>query len=276
MHRFAAALGSLAIATFFAAPAHAQCIPGTALCASAGVSTPPIQVGGQISVGLPQLSVQVPIPAAPSAPPPAAQPPAPRYYAPAPPPPVRYAVPRDPGYGSSKLGLDLRIEGAGGFSKGQQRDVYGLGGGGVGLRYRLAPHFGVEAGVDLLGGHDYNDRKRLEVVGSAGGLFFINPRSRLQLYLSGGMLVDHARASSTYDAAYLAPTQTFTHVGGYAGLGLEYFISRRIALHGDVRGIVRQKVGGNSDAPEFMELGTGRSTNTSGALVGSAGIAFYF
>jgi hypothetical protein len=153
-----------------------------------------------------------------------------------------------------------------------------MGGAGLGLRYRATPHFGLELGLDVLGGRDYNDNKRVEVAGSLGGLLFVNPRSRVQLYFSGGVLADHAKA--TPDAATplnnLLTNQTpeeYNHVGGYAGLGLEMFATRHLSFHLDARGVVRQNISGG--APEFTDA-SGKTTNTSGGLVGSGGMVLYF
>ena len=71
-----------------------------------------------------------------------------------------------------------------------------------------------------------------------------------------------------------ANTLSYNHVGGYAGLGLEMFATRRISFHLDARGVVREAVGGSS--PEFTDTATGRTTNTSVGMVGSAGMVFYF
>ncbi len=263
--------------TLVSAPALADCVPGTELCASIGAGlTPAVQVGGQISIGIPPIVVPVPAPA-PAAPPPVvvypAYPAYPAYgYAPPQQPMYYYAPPPQPSYPASRLALDLRLDGSAGFGHGLYHNAYGLGGGGLGLRYRVAPHFGLEAGVDLLGGRDYNDDRRFEVAGTGGGLVYFNPRSRAQVYLSGGFLGDYARA----DVSPLLVRQ-YEHVGGYAGLGLEIFLGRRVALHFDARGLVRQNVAGDAaQHPEFTDPSTGRSTNTSGGVVGSAGLLLYF
>ncbi|APR80010.1 Hypothetical protein A7982_05357 [Minicystis rosea] len=272
MSRFTVAVGSLALATSFSAPALAQ-----NLGAGVGVTVPGVHVGGQVTVGIPQFQ-------APPAPVPVYQEPVYQdpqpvvvrrgYYAPR---PVHVRT-REPNWGAEKLGLDLRVDGAAGFGGGKYGNAYGMGGGGLGLRYRALPHLGFEAGIDLLGGRDFNDRKRLEVAGTAGALLFLNPRSRAQLYLSGGVLLDHARANDIGGPGLTVSSRdlTYTHLGGYAGLGLEVFLTRRISLHVDGRGVVRQAIGGNTNAPEFTDPVSGRTTNTSGGFIGSGGIAFYF
>jgi hypothetical protein len=100
----------------------------------------------------------------------------------------------------------------------------------------------------------------------------VNPRSRAQVYLSGGFLGDYARASVTPFTAH-----AYDHVGGYAGLGLEVFATRRLSFHLDARGLVRQNVAPDAaERPEFTDLATGRTTNTSAGMVGSAGMLLYF
>lgn len=277
MRRFVLALGSLALATFASAPALADCLPGTGLCASAaiGAALPAVQVAGQIAVGLPPLpNIVFPTPAMPgyAAPPQGQAPPGVVYPQPEP----RRVVYARPAWGASKLGVDLRLNGAAGFGANRYGDAYGLGGAGLGLRYRAFPHLGFEGGFDVLGGRDFNDHARVELIGSAGGLLFFNPRSRAQVYLSGGMMLDHARATDDRGLSTAQQVITHTHLGGYAGLGLEIFATRRLAFHLDGRGVVRQRVGGNTDAPEFVEAGTGRTTNTSAGFVGSAGVVLYF
>src|SRR5689334_11470218 len=177
MRRFASLLSvSLAtLATLASAPALADCIPGTGLCASAGAGVglpiPNVQMGGQVTVGIPFPTIVLPGAAPAPAPMPAPQvivvpgyqPPPPSYgygygYQQPQPRPM-YAV-REPMWGASRLGLDLRADGAAGFGGNKSHNTYGMGGAGLGLRYRATPHFGVELGVDVLGGRDYNDNKR--------------------------------------------------------------------------------------------------------------------
>jgi hypothetical protein len=288
MRRFATMFAGLTVATLASAPALADCIPGTGLCASAGVAVgiPAVQVGGQVTLGIPPFVVPGFAPP-PAAPPPPAYYPAPQqvyiYAPPQPRPMYVYAQPPQQSWGASRLGLDLRGDGATGIGADKLGRAYGAGGAGIGLRYRVAPHFGLEAGVDVLAGRDYNDHQSVEVIGTFGGLVYVNPRSRVQLYLSGGGLVDHAHTpgsagtSPQVEADLYTPAASqvpsYTHVGGYGGLGLEMFATRRLAFHIDAKGFVRQHVGG--DAPEFTDA-AGHSTNTSGGVVGQVGMLFYF
>jgi hypothetical protein len=283
MRRFACALGALGalgFATLASAPALADCVPGTGLCASAGVGVgvpvigiPGVQANGQITIGIPP--VVVPAPATTPAAPPVI------VYEPARPPVINaMPMPRPrprmvyaPQYGTLPIGLDLRFDAAAGFGGSKLGNAYGMGGGGIGLRLRPFRHLGFEGGIDLMGGRDYNDNHRVELAGNVGALLYVNPRSRAQFYFSGGGLVDYAHATNDLTGF----DQKYTHLGGYGGVGLEVFLNRHVALHFDARGLVRQNVRDGADrVPEFVEPGTGRSTNTSGGFVGSAGALFYF
>lgn len=274
MSRFAIALGSLALASFVSVPAFAQ-----NLGAGVGVTIPGVGVTGQVQVGIPQFTVPMPnlqVPGYGQQQP--QQQPEVQYDEPArrPAHPHRRYRTRQINWGASKLGIDLRIDGAAGFTKGRTGETVGMGGAGVGFRYRAVPHLGFEAGVDLLGGRDYNGQKRFEFAGSAGALVFFNPRSRAQVYLSGGLMLDHARSGSSLPYTAVSSTATYNHFGGYAGLGLEVFLTRHVALHVDGRALVRQKIGGNTGAAEFTDVATGRTTNTSGGFLGSGGVVLYF
>jgi hypothetical protein len=291
--RLVVAAGTLALATLASAPALADCVPGSGLCAGVGATVgipvpgvPGVTAGGQVTVGIPPFF-------GPPAPPPPAPPPQTVIVQPYPsaPPPQVYVVPGSyyaappppryvarPDWGAPKFGLDLRIDGAAGLAS-HLHPSYGLGGAGLDLKWRLARHFALELGLDVLGGRDYNEDKRVEVSGNLGGLIYFNPRSRVQVYMSGGLLADHAKATPTVSQLELwGPPNgdlIYNHVGGYGGLGLEFFATQHLSFHLDARGLVRQKVSG-TPGPEFTDPATGRTTNTSGGIVGQGGMTVYF
>ena len=75
-------------------------------------------------------------------------------------------------------GLNLRLEGAMFGPRGRRTADAGMGGLGMSLRYRPVPAFAIDAGIDLLGGTDYNGFERAELPLSLSGLLYVNPRSR--------------------------------------------------------------------------------------------------
>lgn len=264
-------------------PADAQCYGGESFCAEFHVGA---SVGGSVRIG-------------PPAPPPPARaqviiveeappPPPVVVYQPAPPPPqhttvvvhetrpvqthVRYHV--EPQF--SGIGLHAHLGGM--FT-----DRVHMGGLAGALRIRPnMGHFALDLGLGVYGGEDFNGQDRVEVPLTADVLLFVNPRSRLQFYGVAGVGVSfaHSNDPDAYDpwtdTYYGDDGRDYGYVGGQLGLGLELRLGRRFAINGDVRGFVRERVDSNTDAPEFVDPDTGRTTNTSGGVVGNIGATLYF
>jgi hypothetical protein len=272
----------------------------------------------------PQIPPQAPPqvveePDAPEAPPPVRRRPAPAQVAPPPPVVVYQPVPTapppqvivvTPGYGYGyypppyvvrprpapiapppaprwhpEFGINLRVEGVAlGHPNGAPYNA-GLGGVGMSLRYRPVPHFAFDLGVDLLAGTDYNGFQRTEVPISLGGMIFLNPRSRAQFYILGGMNFSRAQvrsdSSNPYATTLLSTSDgqtygaTYTYFGGQGGGGFEFRLSRRVALDLDAVGFVRKRIG-DIQAPEFVDLNTGKTTNVSGGGIFRGGINFWW
>ena len=143
---------------------------------------------------------------------------------------------------------------------------------GLGLRFRPVPAFAIEANIDVAGGTDYNGFRRTETMGTMNALVYLNPKSRAQFYLLGGIGLSSARVSAgsdTWDTSsmygggyYSYGDQKYTYFGGQGGAGIEIRLSRVVALNFDVRGFVRSRVD-NRGGVEFIDA-SGRTTNTSG------------
>lgn len=237
-------------------------------------------------------------PASPSAPPPRAQVVivAPGAAPPPPPParkvvvvrqttaaPVEAPVPVEkPKRWHRRWGLNLRMEGAsfGGPDKGSAEDA-GMGGVGLSLRYRPVPAFAIDAGIDVLGGTDFNGYTRTEVPFSLSGMLYVNPRSRLQFYLLAGGHVSHAEVETdTYeplrDTDSSASTVQYSYVGGHGGLGLEFRLSRLIAFNVDALAFVRKRTDDGLTTPEFTDPISGKTTNMSGGGLFRGGLTFWW
>jgi hypothetical protein len=180
-------------------------------------------------------------------------------------------------------GLDLHLEGAL-FGSGVPNASSGLGGFGAGLRYKATPWFAVEVGADFLVGRDYNDYARNETAFSLSGLFFLNPRSRAQVYLVGGVGWSIANVTNDSQPGPGQPVPygpndsvSYHYFGGQGGLGIEYRLSRNLAAHIDARGFIRGRTDQNAaNNPEFIDPNTGKTTNTSGGVLMTGGLTFYF
>ena len=290
------------------------CPPGSWFCADVSVA-PPVQPAAPQH---PQRQQAAPPPAEldePEAPAEPAQPPPPaRRQRRAPPPEVVYQqVPEPPpqviivtpGYGQyhhpvrpvppppvaepqhrrwhPEFGLNLRAEGAafGGRSSGAS-GAAGMGGVGLSLRYRPVPAFAFDLGVDVLAGHDFNGFQRVEVPITLSGLIYLNPRSRVQVYLLGGAHISRAQVRYDRPAKQLSLTDDgteygadYTYFGGQGGGGLEFRVSRRVALNLDVVGFVRKRID-DGRLPEFIDERTQQTTNTSGGALIRGGLTFWW
>jgi len=187
-------------------------------------------------------------------------------------PPAYYYVPRH-APPKKEWGLNLHV---GGLMLGKGRDDNaGMALVGLGLRFRPVPAFAVEADLDFAGGRDYNGLRRKETALGFNGLVFLNPRSKAQVYLLGGFGWSGATAVDDR-SGYDSTEYKFGYFGGTAGVGLEFRLSKVVALNFDLRGFVRGRVDDNKrDYPEFV-ASNGRTTNTSGGGLFQGGLTFYW
>lgn len=193
---------------------------------------------------------------------------------PAPPPPRVVTVQRPPRPRREHtpetfdVGLHLAFMGMG------TADV-GMGGFQGALRLRPIRHIALDLGVGILGGeslHYQRGGERWEVPVTLDVLFFFNPQHRFQVYALVGGGVSYAQQDLGHGGV-----REFEYAGGEAGLGIEWRIGRRFALHIDGRGFLRSYVGGG--LPEFSRFersGVVETTNLSGGFYGTVGMTFYF
>lgn len=188
-------------------------------------------------------------------------------------PPAYYYVPRRP-VAKREWGLNLHV---GGLLMGSGRDDNaGMAMVGLGLRFRPVPAFALEADLDFAGGTDYNGFRRHEEGFAFNGLFFLNPRSRTQVYLLAGFGWQGATATDDRQG-YDGTEYHYGYFGGQAGIGLEFRLSKVVALNFDFRGFIRSRIDDHKDEyAEFTDPSTGRQTNTSGGGIFQGGLTFYW
>lgn len=187
------------------------------------------------------------------------------------PPPYHY-VPKKPPP-KSAWGLNLHV---GGSMMGRGRDGNaGMGTAGLGLRFRPTPYAAIEGDLDFAAGRDYNGYRRGETALTLNGLVFLNPKDTAQVYLLGGFGWSGARAIDDRDG-YDKYEYKYGYFGMQAGVGLEFRLSKVVALNFDLRGMLRGRIDDNRRLhPEFVSA-DGRSTNTSGAGLVRGGLTFYW
>lgn len=200
-----------------------------------------------------------------------------------PPPPTVVVQPRDapPAYyyvpkkapPKKEWGLNLHLAGAM-MGKGRDGNA-GMAIAGLGLRFRPIPQAAIEADLDFAGGRDYNGYRRSETAFTLNGLIFLNPKNTTQVYLLGGFGKSWANAIDDRDGFDRAE-YNYSYFGVQAGIGLEFRLSKVVALNVDLRGLVRGRTDDHRRAhPEFVS-GDGKSTNTSGAGLLQGGLTFYW
>jgi opacity protein-like surface antigen len=187
------------------------------------------------------------------------------------PPPYEYPPPPPEGFRHRpEWGLNLHLEGAT-IGHGTGGDA-SMGGGGLGLRLKPTRYFGIETDVDFVGGQDYQGDNRSETAVTFNGLLFLNPRSRAQLYLLAGFGWSGAHVTSSSSSL----DEHYGYFGGQIGAGLEFRVSRNFALDVDLRGFIRGRTDQLAQSqPEFTSA-DGRTTNTSGGGLFTAGMTIYF
>lgn len=268
-----ASVGAALAVTALAAVASAdepKCPPDAWFCAEGEIKigppgTTPPPVAPAPAPAPPPVVVYTPAPA----PPPPVQPaPPPAYYPPPPPPPHRPVV-------RSEIGLNFHLVGAAFASNENMTHDAGAGGVGAALRFRPTPRFALDIGLDVMGGTDANGFKRSEVPFTIAGLLYLNPRSKVQVYLLGGLGFSTARVEKTTQAGYTLD-ERYSYFGGLFGGGLEVRVAPKVALNFDVRGFVRGRTDDKAKYDPEFRANDGRTTNTSGGALFNGGLTLYF
>lgn len=275
------------------AQANANCPPGSWFCADApstpsttpGTTPPaaPPAAKGAPLAPLPPPEASGPAASGAGAPPPVVyQNPPPVIVYETTPPPVVVVKPRptppvyvyDPRTAPFKpeFGLNLHL---GAVSVGNSDSGMGLAG--IGFRFRPARALAIEADLDAAGGRDYYRNARSEGSFSLNGIVFLNPRSATQVYLIGGAVWSGADVSVGNGYGFYSPRYTthYSYFGGQAGVGLEFRLSKLVALNTDVRGLLRARTDASSSNDFEFRQGN-KGTNTSGAGIFNVGLTFYF
>jgi hypothetical protein len=170
----------------------------------------------------------------------------------------------------SEWAAQLRVESVG-FGSEAAPDAK-MGGLGVSLRPRPTPHFALDLGLDVFGGHDFNAERRKEMSFTVNPMFFLNPRQVVQVYLLTGLgfagaTVEHADQTTSH----------YRYVGVDAGVGLEIRFARKVALDIDLVGFLRTRTDRAArESPEFVDPETGQTSNTSGGGLARLGLAYYW
>jgi len=143
------------------------------------------------------------------------------------------------------------------------------------IRFRPQPRFAAEIGMGVYAGTDANGQERVETPLTLNGMVFFNEERTAQPYLMAGIGISRARTNGLNANTGINEERELLHIGGQIGAGLELRLSDNIAINADVRGFLRQNIGGTSDQPEFTNPDNGDTTNTSAGALATVGATFY-
>jgi hypothetical protein len=147
----------------------------------------------------------------------------------------------------------------------------GMGGVGFSLRPRPSPYFALDFGIDFFGGRDFNGDRRAETSFAINPTLFLNPRNKVQVYLFAGLGV----GSAIVDVSG-SNERRYRYVGADAGGGVEFRFWQRFALSADIMAFVRDRTDVRESAPEYIEPGTGRYTDSSAGALFRLGGTYYW
>lgn len=141
----------------------------------------------------------------------------------------------------------------------------GLAGAGLTLRTMLDRRFALQGEGDLLGGLDLTGYPRIEALGLASLLLYLNPGDRLCVFLEGSLGFDVSRISQA-SLGTQAPTFTYYNMVGGGGVGVELRLVKALSLTGEARGLLRGRMSGLADDDTVMRDGSGHEATT-GAMI---------
>lgn len=264
------------LARLAAAEPAAACPEGSWDCEpAANQEPPPVAIPEPDLPELPPSSVEAPLPTAQGS---NSGPPSIHYQDSPPPPPRAYAPPaplvpvRKRPAPPLKWGAKLHLQGMM-MDAGQASDS-GMAGMGAAFRYRPQRHFALDFGLDFVAGRDYKGLRRSEIPFSISAIGYANPRDAAQIYVLGGLAMSHAEVEVDERARTF---EGYDYFGAHFGLGVEVRMTRKLSLGVDLLGFVRGRTDRVSrDNPEFVDVETGETTNTSGGGLGRVGAIFYW
>ena len=187
---------------------------------------------------------------------------------PAPPPRARYR---------RRIGVTGRLQVA--YLGAKAVDESTMGGLGAAFHFRPVAPLAFEAGVDFLGGRDWEGNSRREVALSGNVLVFVNSADSVEPYLLAGLMLSQADVElrPSDPSAERDSRPKYSYFGGQLGVGLKWHLRPRLALDVDLVAFMRGRTDPRAGSePEFVHPDTGVGTNVSGGGLFRAGVSFYF
>lgn len=171
-------------------------------------------------------------------------------------------------------GFNLHLSGALMGDEADERDAE-MGGLGFAFRYRPIRVLAIDAGLELIGGTDWNGFERRETAFLTNCLLYFNPRDKVQIFWFGGFGFSGARVDVETEQESFE--ERYSYFGLQTGIGLEGRVSKKVAIGADLLGFVRGRTDARPNSrPEFVDEETHRATNASGGGLIRGGVTFYW
>jgi hypothetical protein len=147
-------------------------------------------------------------------------------------------------------------------------------GAGAAFRFRPLKVLGIDTGFELIGGRDWNGDRRVESALLVHALLFINPADRIELHVLSGFGLSQAFVRDSGPSGI--DNRRYAYFGWDLGFGLDWYVTKRVAIGLELLGLVRVRTNDRRDDPEFVDPGTHRATNVSAGGLVRPGVTFYW
>jgi hypothetical protein len=147
-------------------------------------------------------------------------------------------------------------------------------GAGVAFRFRPMKLIGIDTGVELIGGRDWHGNRRFESALLVHALLFVNPADRVELHILSGFGLSQAFVRDDTPSGTL--NRRFAYFGWDLGFGLDWYVTKRVAIGVELLGLLRLRTNDRNDDPEFVDPGTHRATNSSAGGLIRPGVTLYW
>jgi hypothetical protein len=147
-------------------------------------------------------------------------------------------------------------------------------GAGAAFRFRPMKVLGIDTGFEFIGGRDWNGERRFESALLVHALLFVNPADRLELHVLSGFGLSQAFVRDSGRAGI--DNRRYGYFGWDLGFGIDWYVTKRVAIGLELLGLVRVRTNDRRDDPEFVDPGTHRATNASAGGLFRPGVTFYW
>lgn len=147
-----------------------------------------------------------------------------------------------------------------------------LGGIGVAFRWRPRSRVALDIGLQFVGGRDDYDLDRSELPVFANALFYLNPDSFAQFFVSAGLSVNFVRREGYESTRGRFVDTDSTSLGVSGGAGVEIAFAEMTAFTAELQGLARARL---DESPSFGVTTEEERDLRTGVLLAIGGILYF-